>query len=473
MRKLPAKSLILFVALMLGAMVAIVGVLSLPWVKPRSGVAPRVEVIARGSGPLSAGVGVAPIDVPLGAPIAGFAHLTYRSDGADPVTARAVVLCSGSVKLAIVSAELLLVPDSLRAAVMARLAGLQLSGVIIGATHTHASPGGYYENPVAERAGLGPYDPAMRDLVANAIAESVRRALATEGPARLSVARGRDTDIVGGRNGAARDGWMTVMRIDRPGGQPVAELTVFASHATTLGIHNRRISGDWPSRFYARSKHGVRLLLQGPVGDQGTFMPEAWGPLTPDTYGAAVDRAATALTFGPPDPSPTIAYAAADVALPTPSPPLAPAPLRQAATNLAATFLPSQARVSALRLGPVVLLITPGEVMSHLAARWREMGGTAAEVVSLADGYLGYLDSADRSGPVKPHVERTYYGPALAPALEKGLSMVVGALREADKPVSGRSAGGRTGVEEEPGAGASGAKAADPGEKEPGARPKR
>ncbi len=442
MIKLPARRLVIFVALVLGLLAAALGFLCLPWVKPRPAVPPRVEVIARGDGPLEAGVGVAPIEVPLGAPIAGFAHLAYRSDGADPVTARALVLGSGELRVAVVSAELLLVPDSLRAAVMARLQGLQLSGVILAASHTHASPGGYYENLAAERAGMAPYDPSMRDLVANALAEAVRRAIANSGPARLSVARGREASLVNGRSGAEPDGRMTLLRIDRPGGEPVAELVVFASHATTLGKHNRRISGDWPSRFYARSKHGVRLLLQGPVGDQTTNFPRYLGPSTTETYGAAVDRFAASLSFGPPDPSPAIAYAAADVALPIPEPPAAPRALRQAATNLASGFLPSQARVSALRLGPAVLLFTPGEVMSHLAARWREMGGPDAEVVSLADGYLGYLDSAERSGKGEPHPERTYYGPALAPALEKGLSMVVGAIREPEAPSAKPAAAG-------------------------------
>jgi neutral ceramidase len=438
LRKLPARDLLLFVALLVGVLAACLGFLSLPWVKTHGDTPPRVEVIARGGGPLEAGVGVAPIDVPLGAPIAGFAHLAYRSDGADPVTARAIVLCSGDARVAIVSAEILLVPDSLRAAVMARLAGLQLSGVILGVTHTHASPGGYYENLVAERAGLGPYDPAMRDLVANAMAESVRRALATEEPARLSVATGRDGVIVKGRDGADPDGRITVLRVDRPDGKPLAELTVFASHPTSLGIHNRRISGDWPARFYAHSQHGVRLFLQGAVGDQSAFLPESWGPRTPEAYGAALDRAVKALSFGPPDPAPTVAYAAADVTLPTPRPPITPAWLRQAATNVASTFLPTQARVSALRLGPVVLLLVPGEVMSGPAARWREMAGAGAEIVSLADGYLGYVDSADRvTAQEEAHPERSYYGPELAPALERGLSMVVGALREADKPLTG------------------------------------
>jgi neutral ceramidase len=433
--KLPARNLLLFVALVVGLLACALAILSLPWVKPQhGGTAPRVEVIARGVGPLSAGVGVAPIDVPLGAPIAGFPHLSYRSDGADPVTARALVLSSGDCRVAVVSAEILLVPEALREAVLARLRGVPLSGLVVGATHTHASPGGYYENLAAERVGLGPYEPRMRDLVANAMAEAVRRAVAGEAPAALSVGTGREPELVRGRDGAPADGRITSLRVERPGGQPVAELVVFASHATTLGIHNRRISGDWPAHFFARSRHGVRLLLQGAVGDQSPWLPQTAGPITPDDYAAAVDRAVEALHYSPPDPAPALAFAGADVPLPLPAPPIVPALIRHAATNLAAGLLPAEACVSALQLGPVLLLDAPGEVMGHLAARWRELGGPGAVIVSLADGYLGYLDGDGGSHAGPPvHPERTYYGPLLAPALEHGLSLVAGAIREGER----------------------------------------
>jgi hypothetical protein len=434
--KLPARTLLHFVALLLGLAVVVLGVLSLPWVRPRPSAAPRMAAVARGSGPLSAGVGLAPIEVPLGAPIAGFPHLGYRSDGADPVSARAVVLAAGDARIALVSAEILLVPDSLRAAVLARLRDLPLTGVILTATHTHASPGGYYENIVAERAGLGPYDPRMRDLVANAMAEAVRRALADVRPAELSVGRGRDLRLAAGRGGAPVDGRLTVLRLWRPGGRPLAELVVFPAHATTLGKRNRRISGDWPGRFLERSTHGMRFLLQGAVGDQRALLPQALGPVTPDSYAAAIDGAVAALVFGARDPAPPLGWAAADVALPTPEPPIVPRPLRQAATNVVSGMLPAEARVSALRIGPVVLLEVPGEVMHDLAHRWRELAGPDAEVVSLADGYLGYVDRADRSVGEQDHAERTYYGPALAPALERGLSLVVRALQEDPKTVA-------------------------------------
>jgi hypothetical protein len=440
---LPAKSLLIFVALVLGVLAAALGILSLPWVKPTVPGA-RISVIARGSGPLSAGVGVVPIDVPLGAPIAGFPHLSYRSEGADLVTARAVVLASGAVRVALVEGEILIVPDTLRAAVLARLGDLALDGLVVTATHTHASPGGYYENVAAERAGLGPYDPRMRDAVANAMAAAVRRAAADLAPARLSVGRGRDPGLVSGRGGAQPDGRLTVLRFDRPDGQPLAEVAVLAAHPTTLGIRNRRISGDWPGQFFALGRRGERLLLQGPVGDQGTELPPELGRTTPHAYAAAVDRAVDALRFGTPEPMPALAFASAEVTLPAPQPAVVPRPLRQAATNLAAGLLPARTVVSALRLGPVTLLHVPAEVMSRAAERWRELAGPGAEVVSLADGYLGYVDGGEPEAA--RHPERFYYGPALAPALESGLALAVGALREAEKPLARPPDTGEAGV---------------------------
>ncbi len=428
-----AKSLLSFVALILGLGAAALAAASLPWVKPRPAAAPRIAAIARGAGPLHAGVGAAPIDVPLGAPIAGFPRLGFRSDGADPVGARALVLAAGEARVAVASAELLLIPDTLRAAVLARVRDLPLAGVVVTATHTHAGPGGYYESLPAERAGLGPYDPQMRDLVANALAQAIRRAYADVAPAELSVARGRAAHLVGGRGGAPPDGALTVLRLARPGGRPLAEVTVFSAHATTLGIRNRRISGDWPARFFARGTHGVRFVLQGAIGDQRATLPRALGPLTPDAYAAALDGAVAALAFGPPAPAPAFGWAAADVPLPTPVPPIVPRPLRTAARNVVSGLLPAEARVSALRLGPVLLVHVPGEVLHGLAARWRALAGPDAEVVSLADGYLGYVDEPERSGRAQEHPERMYYGPALAPALERGIALVVGALREGEK----------------------------------------
>jgi hypothetical protein len=435
LKRPPARGLLKFVALALGLLVAAAGLLSLPWVKPQPDVPPHVEAIVRGDGPFGAGVGVSPVEVPAGAPIGGFPHLSYRSEGAaDPVTARALVVSSGEVKIAIVSAEILLVPDALRAAVVARLRGAGLSAVVLTATHTHAGPGGYYENAAFERIALGPYDPGQRDRLANAMADAVKSALGAMGPARVAVARGRAPGLVKGRAGAEAESRLTLLRVERPGGEPVAELAVFAAHATTLGARNRHISGDWPAVFLGQGSHGTRFLLQGALGDQSYALPGTTVEDRPRVYATAFEGAVTALRFEPPETTPALAYACADVPLPTPQPGMVPALLRRAATNLAAQLLPERARVSALRLGPVLFVNIPGEPVAALGTRWRELAGADAEVVSLADGYVGYVETAERVEARAGETNLTYYGPALAGTLERAVQLVVGAVRGAQLP---------------------------------------
>jgi hypothetical protein len=438
LKKLPVRGVLAAAAAVLGLLAAAAGVVSLPWVKPRPAAPPRVERVARGEGPLTAGAAVTTIDVPAGAPIGGFPHLSYGSEGVrDPVTARALVLSSSGCRVALVSAELLLVPASLDAAVRARLRDVPLDGLVLAATHTHASPGGYWENAAFERFGLGPFDPAVRDRIANAIALAVRQAAAAAGPARLSVARGRVDQLVRNRSGGdLLDGRLTALRLARPDGEPVAEVALLAAHPTVLGRHNRLISGDWPGQLLAGGEHGTRLFFQGAVGDQSTRLPDAAGPVTPEAYAEAVGRELERLAFGAPETAPALAYASANTQLPAPALGGAPALLRRAAANVGAALLPGEAQVSAVQLGPVLLLAVPGEPVAAVGARWREVTGPGAEILALADGYIGYMETAEQVDARKGETVRTYYGPALAPRIEEALGAVVSAIRDAPRKSS-------------------------------------
>lgn len=403
---------------------AAIGVASLPWVRPRPAEPPRLELAFQGEGTLSAGAGVAPIDVPRGGAIGGFPRLSYRSGGQrDEVAARALLLESGGRRVALVSMEILLVPGELADAVRARVGDLHLDAVIVAATHTHASPGGYWDNLAAERLALGAFDGAARAAVERAAELAIRRGLAAAKPARVSIARGRAEGLVRNRgDGGERDARLTVVRLAASGGEPIAELVLFGAHPTVLGKENRLVSGDWPGRFMAAGRHGVRLHLQGVIGDQTWVLPA--GPATPDGYARALDAAVAALPFGAPDAAPALAFATTTVLLPVPSPAAAPALLRRAGGNLGAALLPARARVSALRLGPVILLAVPGEPVAAVAAAWRDEAGAGAEVLSLADGYVGYVETPARVGAGAGEAVRTYYGPDLASRLGRALQAV-------------------------------------------------
>lgn len=401
------------------------GLASLPWHAERVTAPPRVLRATAGAGPLRAGVGSAYFRLPAGAPIGGFARWSYESAGApDPVGARAVVLAVPGCKVALASAEILLVPEALEAAVRGRLGGLGLDGLIVAATHTHAGPGGFWEHRAGERLATGPYDARLRDAVADAIAEAIRGADAALAPARLAVARGAATDLARSRSGGAEDGRLTAIRVAREGGEPLAEVVVFAAHPTILGKANRRISGDWAGRFLAAGGHGARLLLQGAIGDQSVASAAA---ASPERYGDALSGRVEALSApAPPVGSTELAFASVEVSLPDVDPGAAPALLRRAARNAGHGAFAAAARVEAVRLGDLVLAAVPAEPVAAVAAGWRAALPGGAEIVSLADGYLGYVEEPARMAARAGETQRTYFGPDLAARLGDGLKLAAG-----------------------------------------------
>jgi hypothetical protein len=411
---LPARRAGLALALTLAIPAAFLAIASLPWRDAPPVSPPRVVRVARGAGGLTAGAGEARFSLPADTPIGGFARLSYASSGvAGPVGVRALVLSAPGCTVAVASLELLLVPEDLRADVAVGLADLRLDGLLLAATHTHAGPGGYWRNPVGQRAATGSFDPHVRAAIVRATVDAVHRAADALGPARVAVARGVAGDLARSRSGGLEDAPVTALRIERPDGAPVAEVAVFAAHPTLLGKRNRTISGDWAGLFLAGGSHGLRLFLQGAVGDQSARGPASGSP---DLFAAAVSARVDALLAAPGDPAPALAWAEVETGLPSVDPHAAPALLRPAARSLLGGMLPQTARVVALRVGPAVLVAVPAEPVAGVAAGWRA-GLPDATVVSLADGYLGYVESPERMAQGAGEDVRTEFGPDLAAVL--------------------------------------------------------
>ncbi len=401
--------------LALAVSAVLAGAASLPWRPSRPAEPPRLARSVEGVGALRAGAAAVPFELPAGTPIAGFARLSYRSEGVrDPVGARALVLASPGLKVALVSAELLLVPEPLEARVEAAVADLGLGGLVLAATHTHAGPGGFSRSLLFERLATGPYDPRVQEAIVAAIAEAIRRADAALAPARVAAARGAAPDLARSRSGGASGGGLLAIRVDRMDGARVAEVVVFPAHATILGKANRRLSGDWAGRFMASADAGVRLFVEGALGDQKVAGPAS---ATPEAFSGALAERVAALPAGAAEDAPALAYAAVDAALPDLAPGAVPALLRPAARNLLQGALPATARVEALRIGEAVLVAVPAEPVAAVGAAWRAQLPPGAEIVSLAGGYVGYVEEPARVAAGEGETVRTYFGAELAARL--------------------------------------------------------
>jgi hypothetical protein len=450
LKKLPTRKLAGALGIAFGAGLLVFGALSLPWRGERAATPPQIRSSAWGSGPLKAGAAEAPIAVQADASIGGFPRVRWRSAGVrNPVAARALYLEAPGCRVAVASVEVLLLTEPIVRQAEQRLADLGLDALVVGATHTHAGPGGYWDDFFAEHAALGPYDPRAAAAVVDAIEQAVRGAAAASTPATLEVARGSAEALVWARSKGRVDARMLSLQLTSVAGPAVAELLVFGAHPTTLGKANRLLSGDWPGRLRPSLRRGLRIVLQGAIGDQSANVPPGDAATRPERYAEAVDRADDALPSARVPEPVTLAAATATVTLPAPWPGFLPAWLRPAARTVAWNRLPPTATITALRVGPLRLVALPAEPTAEITERWRAAAGDGVEIASLSGGaWLGYVDTAARTRSGEGEAARTYYGPELADRLQAG---VLEAARAVDRRPDQNAAGaGGTRLDDQP-----------------------
>ncbi len=216
-------------------------------------------------------VGRAEIDItpPPGIPMGGYFYVRVNTGVHDPLHAKALVLDSDGVKVALVACDLESLPHRFVAAaedLILRDTGIAPDQVIISATHTHTGPEmdhvmlAEIEGPPAQVAKE--YDSALPVK----IAESVRRAAFDLTPARASAADGMEPSLVFNRRFFMKDGSVVfnpgkmnpdivrpagptdpsvpVIYFESSQGQPLATYVNYALHLDTIG--GTEFSADYP-----------------------------------------------------------------------------------------------------------------------------------------------------------------------------------------------------------------------------------
>ncbi|HEY3587104.1 MAG TPA: hypothetical protein VGK85_08125, partial [Myxococcaceae bacterium] len=100
-------------------------------------------------------------------------------------------------------------------------------------------------------------------------------------------------------------------------------------------------------------------------------------------------------------------------------------------------WAPGWAELGALRIGTVRLLGVPVETTAASGAVLERAAG-GARVVSLVNGYLGYVEPADRVGRGAGESHRQLFGPGLLEALRFGTEATRAALRPSAEASSNR-----------------------------------
>jgi len=271
---------------------------------------------------LHAGVACVPLAPPLGVPLMGYgARQGVALATHDPLFARALHLRSTSGgaprSVLMVALDVCLLAPAQALGVRERIAaatGLPVAAITVAATHTHSGPDTGLGDALEGRPPA-PHVAALLDAAVRAGEEAIR----TAGPATLGTGR---AEAAIGRNRRRADGpldsGVTVVRVDRANGAPLAVLYSHGCHPTALGHDNLEFSADWPgaaSRRIEAELPGARAIfllgahadvdprtrglqdvaLEGQSVGVGFDVMEALG----DELGAAVALAAQTISTSP------------------------------------------------------------------------------------------------------------------------------------------------------------------------------
>jgi len=198
---------------------------------------------------LRAGAAREPLAPPLGTPMMGYALRAGPAEAElDPLFARALFVQdagAGDPGLLLVVLDVCLLAVSQAQALRSRIAaatGVPAERTVVCCTHTHSGP----ETGLAAALEGRAAPPHVAPLLGAAVRAAARAVEGAE-PARLGAAQG---EAAIGRNradaGGAVDRSVTVVRVDRTSGAPLALLYVHGCHPTVLGHDHRAWSADWP-----------------------------------------------------------------------------------------------------------------------------------------------------------------------------------------------------------------------------------
>ena len=196
----------------------------------------------------------------------------------DSIYVRTMVIDNGSKRVAIVSADLLIIPPTVTALLEKELPeiGFTLDNTYLGAIHTHNSIGNWGKGVMTFL--YGSYDDSIVHFIADKIKHSILRASQNLEPATLKTGTIPLDHIVYNRlidNGPV-DSLLRVIEIQHNDSSKLL-LMSFTAHATCLFARDMVLSRDYPGKVVdAIEKNGYDfvMFMAGAVGSHAGIVPE-------------------------------------------------------------------------------------------------------------------------------------------------------------------------------------------------------
>ncbi len=314
----------------------------------------------------------------------------------DSLYVRTVVIDNGATRVAIVSADLLIIPPTVTAELGKRLPeiGFSLDNTFLGAIHTHNSIGNWGEG--AARFIYGGFEEEVVDFITSRIVESIELAsrdllASTISHGTVNIDEGVSNRVI---DNGPEDPLLRFMQIERADSSKIVLLN-YTAHATCLSSKDLGLSRDYPGKVVDRveaSGYDFAMFMAGAVGSHGCGVPEdgmncvnRMGEIVADKFISAGERK--------PVTDSTLLMTRIDLLLPEPQVKIQP-DWKIRGFMFETLFGHYPAYLTALRIGDVVLLGVPCDFSGEFDAKLDSVAaanGKSMMVSSFNGGYIGYV----------------------------------------------------------------------------------
>ncbi|HEX73172.1 MAG TPA: hypothetical protein ENN65_07640, partial [Candidatus Hydrogenedentes bacterium] len=167
----------------------------------------------------------------------------------DTLYGKILVMQRGDEKAAVITLDVCSVPINLVEETLAAGApGLTLENTLVCASHSHTGLEGFAldRRNIADNPNIGVFSEDMLNFVVKRLAAGVREANEHLHPVKAASGIARLSGMNRNRRGAdCVDDQMTVLRLDKTDGAPLAILVNFTAHGTFVDETDMLLSGEW------------------------------------------------------------------------------------------------------------------------------------------------------------------------------------------------------------------------------------
>jgi neutral ceramidase len=337
----------------------------------------------------------------------------------DSVFVRAAVVQNGAEKVAIVSADLLIIPPEVTEQLKARLpsVGFTINNTYLSASHTHNSIGNWGVG--ATRFIYGDYSKEVVDLITDGILNSIKKASADLAPSSFRNGSIAVPNVLRNRLDKTEgtiDSLLHLVEITRADRTKVAIIT-FNAHATCLFSRDLELSRDYPGELVDKLEsdgYTFAMFMSGAVGSHGCRPPEFGRPCIGWMADEILNKVNVLRDSLQPTEDSSLQMIRIPLELGEPQVKISE-DWRIRPWVFKAAFGEYKPYLTALRIGKIIFLGTPCDFSGELTKPIRALGasgGFQVIVTSFNGNYIGYI--TDDKYYDRSHYETrlmNWYGP--------------------------------------------------------------